>query len=135
MNYNYSGHFSSLYYVLRTISFYNEIIKHVKKYIPKPYHTPLNVDKKCQMDVKFITNDCNTNKRDEFGYYQYTVIDEASRKRFIYPYKEHSSYSTCDFIGKAINFFGYKPKCIQTDNRFEFTYFNEIKRIIPWINF
>ena len=131
MNYNYTRHCASLYRVLRSIGFYNEVIKTVKKYVPKPYHTPLNVGEKWQMDVKFIPNDCNANKRDEFRYFQYTVIDEASRKRFIYPYKEHSSYSTCDFISRAIKFFGYKPKCIQTDNGFEFTHFKETKRIHP----
>lgn len=129
--YNYTRHCASLYRALRSIGFYNKIIKPTKKYIPKPYHTPLNIGEKWQMDVKFIPNDCNANKRDEFRYFQYTVIDEASRKRFIYPYKEHSSYSTCDFIGRAIKFFGYKPKCIQTDNGFEFTHFKETKCIHP----
>ena len=129
--YNYTRHCASLYRALRSIGFYNKIIKPTKKYIPKPYHTPLNIGEKWQMDVKFIPNDCNANKRDEFRYFQYTVIDEASRKRFIYPYKEHSSYSTCDFVGRAIKFFGYKPKCIQTDNGFEFTHFKETKCIHP----
>lgn len=130
-NYSYTRHCASLYRVLHSIGFYNKIIKPTKKYVAKPYHTPLNVGEKWQMDVKFIPNDCNANKRDEFRYFQYTVIDEASRKRFIYPYKEHSSYSTCDFISRAIKFFGYKPKCIQTDNGFEFTHFKETKRIHP----
>ena len=42
-------------------------------------------------------------------FYQYTVIDEASRERFIYPYREQSSYSTIDFVKRAIAYFGYKP--------------------------
>lgn len=130
-NYNYKRHCTSLYRVLRSIGFYNKIIKPVNKYIPKPYHTPAKVGEKWQMDVKFIPNDCNVNKGDDFRYFQYTVIDEASRKRFIYPYKEQSSYSTCDFINRAIKFFGYKPKCIQTDNGFEFTHFKETKCIHP----
>ncbi len=62
---------------------------------------------------------CWTNS-DKF--YQYTIIDEASRERFIYPYKEQSSYSTIDFVKRAIVYFGYKPKIIQTDNGQEFTY-------------
>lgn len=49
-------------------------------------------------------------------FYQYTVIDEASRERFIYPYKEQSSYSTIDFIKRIITYFGHQPKIIQTDN-------------------
>lgn len=49
-------------------------------------------------------------------FYQYTIIDEASRERFIYPYKEQSSYSTVDCVKHAIVYFGYKPITIQTDN-------------------
>ena len=64
-------------------------------------------------------------------FYQYTVIDEASRERFIYPYKEQSSYSTIDFIKRAITYFGYKPKIIQTDNGQEFTYTMKTDRTHP----
>lgn len=56
------------------------------------------------------------------GYYQYTVIDEATRKRFIRAYKEQSQESTIDFIIRAIKFFRYKPRMIQTDNGQEFTF-------------
>ena len=38
-------------------------------------------------------------------FYQYTIIDEASRERFIYPYKEQSSFSTIDFVKRAIVYF------------------------------
>lgn len=131
-NYSYKRHYASLYRILRNIGFYKTVIQNpIKKYTPKPYHTPACVGEKWQMDVKYIPNDCNANSEDDFKYFQYTVIDEASRKRYIYPYKEQSSYSTCDFIGRCIKFFGYKPKCIQTDNGFEFTYFKETKRIHP----
>ncbi len=60
------------------------------------------------------------------------LLIDASRERFIYPYKEHSSYSTVDFIKRAIVYFGYKPKIIQTDNGFEFTHFKKTDRIHPF---
>ena len=60
------------------------------------------------MDVKYVTKDCYVGNDGE-KFYQYTVIDEASRERFIYPYKEHSSYSTIDFLKRAIIYFEYKP--------------------------
>ena len=60
-------------------------------------------------------------------FYQYTIIDEASRERFIYPYREQSSYSTIDFAKRAIDYFGYLPEIIQTDNGFEFTHSKEYK--------
>ena len=130
--YSYTRHYASLYRILRTIGFYKTVIQNpIKKYIPKTYHTPACVGEKWQMDVKYIPRDCNANSADDFKYFQYTVIDEASRKRFIYPYKEQSSYSTCDFIRRSIEFFGYKPKSIQTDNGFEFTYFKDTKRTHP----
>lgn len=40
------------------------------------------------------------------------MIDEVSRERFIYSYKEQSSYSTIDFVKRAIVCFGYTPKII-----------------------
>ena len=60
------------------------------------------------------------------------MIDEASRERFIYPFKEQSPYSTIQFVKITISFFGYKPKIIQTDNGFEFTHFKDTKRIHPF---
>lgn len=64
-------------------------------------------------------------------FYQYTIIDEASRERFIYPYREQSSYSIIDFVKCAISYFGYRPQTIQTDNGFEFAYSKDYKRIHP----
>ena len=129
---SYSRHYASLYRVLRRLDFYKSNIKPKKRYIPKPYHTPLNLGEKWQMDVKYVPKSCYTSAvPHDDKYYQYTVIDEASRERFIYPYKEQSSFSTIDFIKRAITYFGYKPKTIQTDNGFEFTYFRETKRIHP----
>lgn len=71
------------------------------------------------MLVKFLINFTN----------QYTVVDEASRERFIYPYKEHSSHSTVDFIKRAIVYFGYTPEIIQTDNGAEFTHIRNTQKI------
>ena len=62
------------------------------------------------------------------------MIDEASRERFIYPYKEQSSYSTIDFVKRAIVYFGYKPEIIQTDNGQEFTYTMKTDKIHPLDN-
>ena len=59
------------------------------------------------------------------------MIDEASRERFIYPYKEQSTYSTTDFVKRAIVYFNYKPKEIQTDNGSEFTFTKKTNRIHP----
>ena len=63
------------------------------------------------MDVEVVPKDCYTGIIPD-KFYQYTVIDEASRERFIYPYKEQSSYSIIDFVKRAIVYFGYKPRII-----------------------
>ena len=83
------------------------------------------------MDVKYIPAVCYTGNDGE-KYYQYTMIDEASRERFIYPYKEQSSYSTIDFVIRAITYYGYAPNTIQTDNGAEFTHFKKTKMIHPF---
>ena len=59
------------------------------------------------------------------------MIEEASRERFIYAYRENSSYSTVDFVQRAIMYFGYTPELIQTDNGSEFNYTQKTKRTHP----
>ena len=83
-----------------------------------------------QLDVKFVPRCCYVGS-DNQKFYQYTIIDEATRERFIYAYEEHSSYSTVDFVYRAIIYFGYIPKCIQTDNGLEFTKHRESKESGP----
>lgn len=111
--------------------FYNYVLRHnirphkeIEKYIPKPYDTPEMLGYKWQMDVKFVPVECYKGimiHYDDNKYYQYTMIDEATRERFIFPYKEHNVSSTLDFVKRAIAYFGYAPAIIQTDNGAEFT--------------
>lgn len=94
------------------------------------YETPQTLGMKWQMDVKYVPRACYVGE-DGQKFYQYTMIDEASRERFIYPYLEQSSYSTVDFVLRAIRYFRYKPMIIQTDNGSEFTHFMKTGRIHP----
>lgn len=91
------------------------------KYIPQAYDTPEMLGHKWQMDVKYVPAICNKTKFPGERLFQYTMIDEAIRERFLFPYKEHCGYSTVDFIKRAITYFGYMPDIIQTDNGSEFT--------------
>ena len=119
-NYSYTRHPASLFRFLRKKGIYVTPEATKPKYEPKPYDTPKAPGEKLQLDVKYVPKGCyKGSDSDEF--YQYTIIDEATREHFIYAYSEHSSYSTCDFVLKAIIYFGYIPKCIQTDNGLEFT--------------
>ena len=109
--------------------FWRYVVKHgirphkeiVEKYIAQPYNTPEMLAIKMQMDVKVVPKECKTGDFKDEKDFQYTMIDEATRERFIYPYKEQSTYSTIDFIKRAFVYFGYLPATVQTDNGTEFT--------------
>lgn len=126
----YSRHPGSLYRVFVRLGFRKNVVSTKKKKHDKPYDTPKELGMKWQMDVKHVPAACYSGK-DDSKFYQYTMIDEASRERFIYPYEEASSYSTIDFVKRAIIYFGYKPRIIQTDNGSEFSHFVRTKRIHP----
>ena len=134
LNKGYSRHACSLFRILRKLGYYKQKQHQYKKYSPKPYITPENIGVKWQLDVKYVPKDCYVGKVPD-KFYQYTVIDEASRERFIYPYREQSSYSTIDFVQRAIVYFGYKPITIQTDNGMEFTYTMNTDKIHPFDTF
>ena len=102
-----------------------------EKHAPMPYDTPTSLGVKWQMDVKYVPAACYASQ-DGQKFYQYTMIDEAARKRFIYPYMEQSSASTCDFIRRAILFFKYVPAIIQTDNGSESLTQGRRTVSIPW---
>lgn len=126
----YSRHPGSLYRVFRRLGYSSAAPSTKKKREYQPYDTPTELGVKWQMDVKYVPTACYNGSVPQ-KYYQYTVIDEASRERFIYPYMEQSSYSTCDFLKRAITYFRYKPGQLQTDNGAEFTHLKKTDRTHP----
>lgn len=83
-----------------------------------------------QLDVKVVPYDCRTKDLPfDMNFYQYTIIDECTRERFIYAYKEQCADSTVDFVKRAIIYFGYTPKIIQPDNGQEFTFLKQTNKI------
>lgn len=131
-HYGYSRHYGSLYRIFVKLGFRKKVKSTKKAYVPKPYDTPACIGVKWQMDVKYVPKACYVGENGD-KFYQYTMIDEASRERFIYPYQEQSSYSTVDFVKRAITYFGYKPHIIQTDNGAEFTNFRRTERV-HWLD-
>ena len=128
----YSRHPGSLYRVFIRLGFRKKAESTKKKSKHNGhYDTPKELGIKWQMDVKYVPAACYVGT-DGDKFYQYTVMDEASRERFIYAYKEQSSYSTVDFVTRAIIYFGYAPEIIQTDNGSEFTYLSKTDRIHPF---
>lgn len=127
----YSRHPGSLYRVFVRLGFRRKVesTKEKSRHTGK-YDTPQALGEKWQMDVKHVPFVCCSDKYRQ-KYYQYTIIEEASRKRFIYAYEEQSSFSTVDFIKRAIIFFGYAPNILQTDNGAEFTHLSKTNRVHP----
>lgn len=122
LKYAYCRNPTSLYRYLRKNGFYDQVKKKVREK-PKKYDTPQNIGVKMQLDVKVVPYECRTKKVPfDKKFYQYTIIDEATRERFLYAYDEQTAKNTVDFVKRAIVYFGYTPKMIQTDNGQEFTY-------------
>ena len=117
----YSRSISGLYRVLRRIDGKPIKLSNPKKE-SKPYEQMQYPGQRGQIDVKFVPKSCLVGEAaEDGGYFQYTFIDEYSRFRILKAYKEHSTYSSTQFIKYVVEKFPYAIECIQTDNGFEFT--------------
>lgn len=82
-----------------------------------------------QVDIKY------TPKIYECGYlvnyYQFTAIDDATKVRFTCFYDAMSKANALDFIKRAIQFYPFRIKCVQTDHGSQFTndFFSNRKEI------
>ena len=111
----------SMFRLMRRLGLYSQP-KTKKKYIPKPYEQMQYPGQRVQIDVKVVPKACISDP--ELRLFQYTAIDEYSRLRFLGAYNEQSTYSSADFLHKAVAFYkrkGVVVECVQTDNGFEFT--------------
>ena len=91
------------------------------KYIPKPYEQMTYPGQRVQIDVKFVPSSCLVGEAADKKFYQYTFLDEYSRFRYLEAFKEHSTYSSSQFIKHVVARFPYAIECVQTDNGPEFT--------------
>lgn len=106
----YSSTVSSLFRVHIKMLFNVDKEKH-EKYVLWFYDTPSNIWIKWQMDVKYVPKERYSDLYNQ-EFYQYAIVDEASRERFFYPYKEQSLYLVIAFAKRAIVHFGYNPEII-----------------------
>lgn len=115
----------SLFRVLKRLDKMPETPETKKKYVPKPYEKMTHPGERIQIDVKVVPKYCYPDLyKQGVRLFQYTAIDEYSRMRYLGAYEEQSTYSSADFLKKAVSFFkrkGIKVECVQTDNGFEFT--------------
>jgi len=113
--------YSTVLRILKGLDGYQAYRTNPKRHTGK-YHTPPFPGDKWQMDVKFVPPECRSpSLPSDKSYFQYTILDEASRKRFLWFADEHSMYESVRALAAAIAFFGYGPKVLQTDNGIEFT--------------
>ena len=111
----------SLFRVLRRLGL-SPAAPRAEPYKPKPYEQMTYPGQRVQIDVKVVPRACITDP--ELRLFQYTAIDEFSRLRFLWAYEEQSTYSSADFLIRAVKWFkrrGITVECVQTDNGFEFT--------------
>ena len=111
----------SLFRVMRKMVMFPQE-KPRKTYIPKPYEQMIYPGQRVQIDVKVVPRRCIADP--ELRLFQYTAIDEFTRLRFLAAYPEQSTYSSADFLKKAVAWYarkGIHVECVQTDNGFEFT--------------
>jgi transposase InsO family protein len=130
-DYGFSRNPSTLYRYLKKTGYFLDLSKNRKRYVPKKYDTPEKIGEKWQLDVKYVPRSCKASSLAfDHKFYQYTVIDEATRERFIYFYEEQDSLNSIDFMKRAITYFRYRPKIVQTDNGHEFTFSSIVKKKI-----
>ena len=119
----YTRSITSLYRVMQRLGIYNKAPRKKKEYEPKPYEQMTYPGERVQIDVKYVPAKSLTKevKEKEGRYYQYTAIDEYTRKRVLWASKEQSTSASTEFIEVIMRKFPFKIECIQTDNGFEFT--------------
>ena len=119
----YTRSITSLYRVMQRIGIYRKAPSKKKEYEPKPYEEMRYPGERVQVDVKYVPAKSLTKEvREKEGrYYQYTAIDEYTRKRVLWASKEQSTSASTEFIKVIMKKFPFKIECIQTDNGFEFT--------------
>lgn len=132
MSKGYSRSVTSLYRIMCKMGIYKRTASKKKEYIPKPYEEMKYPGQRVQVDVKYVPANCLLveNRLAGEAYYQYTGIDEYTRKRVMWASKEHSTYASAEFVEIMVKRFGFKIECIQTDNGFEFT--NRLNRHMSW---
>lgn len=111
----------SLFRVMRRLGMFPQP-KVKSPYKPKPYEQMQYPGQRVQIDVKVVPRCCIADP--ELRLFQYTAIDEYSRLRFLAAYPEQSTFSSADFLRRAVKWFAGKEiriECVQTDNGFEFT--------------
>lgn len=119
----YTRSVTGLYRAMQRIGIYKKAPSKKKEYEPKPYEQMKYPGERIQIDVKYVPGKSLTDEVKELDgkYYQYTAIDEYTRKRVLWASKEQTTSASAEFVKVVMRKFKFKIECIQTDNGFEFT--------------
>ncbi len=119
----YTRTITSLYRVMQRIGIYNKAPSKKKEYEPKPYQQMTYPGERVQIDVKYVPKKSLTKEviEQDGRYYQYTAIEDSTRKRILWASTEHSTSASTEFLEIIMKKFPFKIECIQTDNGSEFT--------------
>ncbi len=101
-------------YAAKRIGLTEKQKKKKKKRIQRRYPELLTPGEKVQIDVKEVPYNCLKGNalRDEKHLYQWTVIDESTRMRFIYGFEEHTPENSVKFLKMLLNKFPFKIQTI-----------------------
>ena len=89
----YTRSITSLYRVMQRIGIYNKTPNKKKEYETKAYQQMTYPGERIEIDVKYVPAKSLTKEVKEIDgrYYQYTAIDEYTRKRVLWASKEQST--------------------------------------------
>lgn len=117
----YTRSVPSLFRVMRREGYFDKPGKKKPKYTAKPYEQMKVPGERVQIDVKYVPEKCTKAMGKGTKLYQFTAIDECTRKRYLEGFTDNSSYSAAVFVQNAVKYFKFPVKCVQTDNGQEFT--------------
>ena len=119
----YKRALTSLYRMLIKLRIYNKAPSKKKEKNGGYYPEMTYPGEEVQVDVKYVPKKCLSPELNEMEirFYQYTAIDEYTRKRFTWFTMGHDTLESSKFIEKLVKAFSFEIKTIQTDNGFEFT--------------
>ena len=119
----YTRTVTSLYRMMIKLGIY-EKTPSKKKEKNGGYYTPMTYPgEKFQIDVKYVPKNCLTKELQDadIRFYQYTAIDEYTRKRWLWFTTGHDTLESTKFLKWLYEQVPIKIETIQTDNGFEFT--------------
>ena len=95
---------------MRREGYFDKPGKKKPKYTAKPYEQMKVPGERVQIDVKYVPEKCTKAMGKGTKLYQFTAIDECTRKRYLEGFTDNSSYSAAVFVQNAVKYFKFPTK-------------------------